>query len=137
VTSPVGRGDGTSSPPPRPASPACMDARDLAAWVEANERCWASRAWSPCADCTADYAAEMRDIGRCDGRPPFPDEDVDDSPSRAPHHLASAASRRRRALRLAERAVSLREQGMAWAQVARALGVSGSWVYKWVRERAE
>ena len=54
----------------QPARLACMDAGELQRWDEANERCpWPDHMASPCRDCTAAFAAEMRFEGRCSGRP--------------------------------------------------------------------
>jgi hypothetical protein len=50
--------------------PACMSDREWRAWLEANERLLSIyRSESPCRDCTAAFAAEMRHVGRCDGEP--------------------------------------------------------------------
>ena len=46
--------------------PLCMSGTEYARWLEAAEASWAS---SPCVDCLAGFALEMRQIGACDGRP--------------------------------------------------------------------
>ena len=59
-----------SSPTRRPA---CMDEGEFERWREANRstalRGRTHEAISPCEDCTAAFAQEMRDQGRCDGQP--------------------------------------------------------------------
>jgi hypothetical protein len=60
---------------PRPGFafiPACMSREDLAGWLRHNAKSMLSaddRRQPPCADCTEEYAAEMRALGRCNGRP--------------------------------------------------------------------
>jgi len=54
--------------------PACMDADEHAAWTETAEGRTPGlrvmvRVKTPCVDCTAEFAAEMRAVGRCDGKP--------------------------------------------------------------------
>lgn len=48
----------------------CMSASELAMWIDANERAGGyNRAGSPCDDCPAGHALEMRAVGLCDGHP--------------------------------------------------------------------
>lgn len=58
--------------PPDPSwSPLCMSDGEWANWQRLNPRLPAGegRADRPCADCPAEYAAEMRAQGRCNGTP--------------------------------------------------------------------
>ena len=51
--------------------PLCMDEDDYRGWQEANDRIvtLGARATTPCRDCTAEFAREMRAEDRCDGEP--------------------------------------------------------------------
>lgn len=49
-----------------------MDDAEWAKWHEANTSKYlpvSERAKSPCTDCTKGFAAEMRRIDKCDGKP--------------------------------------------------------------------
>ena len=49
--------------------PPCMDDTEYEGWAELNRLCWATRALSPCVDCTRGFADTMRAQGRCDSQP--------------------------------------------------------------------
>lgn len=57
-----------------PVSPLCFDPVELREWRAANGKVHSkvARAQSPCVDCTARFAAEMRLEDRCNGTPPPP-----------------------------------------------------------------
>lgn len=46
----------------------CMTAEEWAGWQERNAHV-SARVESPCVDCTCEFAAAMRAIGRCNGEP--------------------------------------------------------------------
>lgn len=111
-----------------------MDDDDWADWTALHLRLAAKADLdeTPCHDCQAHYAAEMRAIGRCDGEP------LATTPRESsPHVLASARSRRSRMLRRVERAASLRASGMTYAQIAREMGVTSGAVSKYLHMARE
>lgn len=105
--------------------PACMDGREYAEWQAHNQRLAQWVAPTPCHDCIAAFAVEMRMEGRCDGHP----GGVEDDDTQLMHGLsdgvaASAASRRKRKLEKAARARVLYQSGVTQAEIARRLGLS-------------
>jgi DNA-binding NarL/FixJ family response regulator len=46
-----------------------MDDAEYEGWQDINRLCWATRALSPCVDCTKAFAAAMRAQDRCDSQP--------------------------------------------------------------------
>ena len=64
---------------PAPWAPACMDADELVTWAESNDHITSrqERATRPCEDCPLGFAAEMRDLDRCNGTPGGVKEDED------------------------------------------------------------
>lgn len=130
--------------------PACMDDREFVRWNELNESITAvgSRASSPCQDCRLDWAREMRDVGRCDGRPGRSGPSVTPEDGRIPtveelhaagiHHprssaIIAAATRKHIAAGRRERAVELYNSGMSQVAVARQMGLSQAAISKYVR----
>ena len=73
-------------PPTSDWTPLCMSANELADWQGSNDRtpdCGGLRAVSPCTDCTLGYAAEMRELDKCNGVPGGVEEDDEPAPSPA------------------------------------------------------
>ena len=102
-----------------------MTAAEFEAWEEANVMLFANQAASPCADCTAAFAEEMRAEGRCDGEPR---EEPERKPGMSSYH---EGLRRERWSRI-ERAASLLEEGLSHADIARHMGVTRGCVTHWL-----
>ena len=112
--------------------PACMTDPEYAKWLEPKG---VYHPPSPCLDCLPDFAAEMRDIGQCDGEPRghLPEVEATPQEKRARSiEAAREAKRRVRALAIAE-AVELSACGLNQRQVAAAMGVTRSAVYQYLR----
>lgn len=113
-----------------------MDAIEYAEWQAHNERISSKyiQALTPCHDCLAGYAADMRAIGRCDGIPGEPLVEVP-PPARTRSHEQYYAEKHARMLESIERANELLDTGMTQTAVAKVMGVSPSAVSKWSRAR--
>lgn len=115
--------------------PKCMTDHEYERWQFWNQRIVVEqdKAKSPCEDCPAWFARDMRSIDMCNGRPggfagPVP----------PPHVSASAEKRHRRMREVADRAFALYMNGMSQVRVAEEMGLSQSVVSKYIRlKRAE
>lgn len=131
-----------------PIRPACMDDDEYAGWTRLNV---ASRTASPCDDCLAGFAADMRAIGRCDGTPlgyEDDEEDIDIVPKGLGHDerarwlwtmpeyrervmSAQTSTYRSRRGDAPARALSMRRSGMPWSRIGEHLGISATAARKW------
>jgi hypothetical protein len=78
--------------------PACMTDPEYELWCSANSALsWPSmRSKTPCRDCPASFAQEMRADGRCDGTP-GPGYSLQDTPLRSRWREQKRAQRRQAA----------------------------------------
>jgi hypothetical protein len=85
--------------PPAVVAPACMTAAEWVGWRRHNDHAQSNRAPSPCFDCPLGFAADMRAIGMCDGKPDgVPEEDDEMVPASLARRVQwREASRRHRA----------------------------------------
>ncbi len=116
--------------------PVCMSADEYIAWSDANLRVLAvsQQASSPCHDCPASFALEMREVDRCDGHPRGYQGDDD------PSHPMTFPQQRSREVRAATKAARARatlellRTGITQAETAQRLGLAPSTVSKYVNE---
>jgi predicted transcriptional regulator len=109
-----------------------MDALEFAAWQEAAETVQRHARTYPCMDCTAEFAAEMRDIHACNGEP-APQLDDDMEIASVNMKLAAAQRRMERDARIV-RAVALRREGLTMATIAKTIGIQVSTVSEYLTE---
>lgn len=103
--------------------PACMEEREYAEWQAHNQRLAQWVAPTPCHDCIASFAVEMRMEGRCDGHPGGVEDD-DTQLYVSPGLEMSAIARRKRKLERAARVKQLLDGGLTQAEAGRRLGLS-------------
>lgn len=104
-----------------------MSDAEIRKWMFWNERIGYTNhmARSPCEDCEADFAAEMRDEGRCDGVPGKAD------PNLAPYVSYNERRNEARIERMQE-ALDLYATGLSQVKVAKIMGLAPSTISKYV-----
>ena len=109
-----------------------MEQDDYEGWLRLRDSVPVAQveaAATPCVDCYAEFADEMRAIGRCDGEPVNVEERAVSGLT-----LGQAASAKVRRAKKLERAAAARElyrSGLIKSEVARRLGLSRSAIRKY------
>ena len=115
-----------------------MSDPEYLSWQAANDRIkrlgWA-KAKSPCTDCPAEFAVEMRAKSRCDGIP------GDDGRAEAVRRMAHAraiasAARAEKRQQAIEQARALLADGRSVREIASTMSVSDQTIYRYLSARA-
>lgn len=120
-----------------------MDNLEYAEWLGHNNNLYSKkdRALTPCHDCVAGFALEMRMEGRCDGHPRGVEEDHPEQGNNRSYDNQNAL-RINAEKRHAERqvrigiAVAMFADGMSRKEIAAAMGVRHNTVVRYIKDAA-